>query len=848
MPQGRADRVRLIVARIEPLLVLGLGAFLLTQVTRWRQPAMLLVVGLILIAAGGLGVVAANLRPIVEARLWLGLLAAVTIAAFDREHVLDLLAWFAIFGLGPPLVLGLRRAAPAIAVATLGMSLGSWHVFNIYAGVIRGVAVVLGGVLFGLIADSFEESDSIATRSRRDALRAERREQQLRTVLDAAPIGIMVVGDSPENSFMNLEVADVTSSTFDANDRDAVKHLIHPDDGWIVDDMIATLLRGEQVTRICRLLHPAQGERLVRVIGAPSLDANGRFVASVIIIQDIDDDVRQRRAIERFRAAADASSDLVVIESVRGEPRYLNPSATAFWQGLTDVSAEASFDLVPDEHREAFRSGASAAIAARNPWMGELELFDHNGERHPFSAVVVGIRDDDGHLLGWSTTYRALTERKQLERRLAFQAGHDALTGLPNRQQLFQYLTGELGNDGVVAVMFCDLDDFKIINDSLGHSVGDTVLRMVARRFSAAMHEGEMVGRLGGDEFLVVCRDVDEQEARIVAQRFVDAVRAPIVVDGREHVISMSVGIASSADQLHNASGLMQEADLAMYSAKRSGRGQVAFFDQQLRTRADRRLEFERELRNAFRLDQFELRFEPVVRVADSSVLGFEALVRWNHPTRGLVSPGEFLPVVSEMGLDSALGDFVVRAATEAVATLRLMNPRVNMSVNVSVAQLQHDRFVVDVARALESAGVVASALTIEITEQIVMADVMAATPKLEELRGLGVRLAIDDFGTGYSNLAMLRTFSADYVKIDRSLIDGLGTEPGDTQMVRLILLLTQELGFVPIAEGVETQAQLDELAQLDCRLAQGFLFARSMTLAEAVRYIATADDPQTRH
>ena len=305
MPQGRADRVRLIVARIEPLLVLGLGAFLLTQVTRWRQPAMLLVVGLILIAAGGLGVVAANLRPIVEARLWLGLLAAVTIAAFDREHVLDLLAWFAIFGLGPPLVLGLRRAAPAIAVATLGMSLGSWHVFNIYAGVIRGVAVVLGGVLFGLIADSFEESDSIATRSRRDALRAERREQQLRTVLDAAPIGIMVVGDSPENSFMNLEVADVTSSTFDANDRDAVKHLIHPDDGWIVDDMIATLLRGEQVTRICRLLHPAQGERLVRVIGAPSLDANGRFVASVIIIQDIDDDVRQRRAIERFRAAAE---------------------------------------------------------------------------------------------------------------------------------------------------------------------------------------------------------------------------------------------------------------------------------------------------------------------------------------------------------------------------------------------------------------------------------------------------------------------------------------------------------------------------------------------------------------
>ena len=848
MPQGRADRVRLIVARVEPILALGLGAFLLTQVPSWHQPAMLLVIGLILIAAGSLGVVVANRKPIIEARLWLGLLASVTIAIFNREYVLDLLAWFAIFGLAPPLVLGLRRAAPAIAVATVGMWLGSWHVFNIYAGVIRGVAVVLGAVLFGMIADSFEESDSIATRSRRDARRAERREQQLRTLLDAAPIGIMVVGDSPENSFMNLEVADVTSTTFDANDRDAVKRLIHPDDQWIVDDMVVTLLRGQQVTRICRLLHPAQGERLVRVIGAPSLDANGRFVASVIIIQDIDDDVRQRRAIERFRAAADASSDLVVIESVRGEPRYLNPSATAFWQGLTDLSAEASFDLVPDEHREAFRSGASAAIAARKAWMGELELFDHNGERHPFSAVVVGIRDDDGHLLGWSTTYRALTERKQLERRLAFQAGHDTLTGLPNRQQLFEYLGDELPK-GAVTVMFCDLDDFKIINDSLGHSVGDTVLKMVARRFSSAARAEEFVGRLGGDEFLVVCRDVaDGHQAKLIAQRFIDAIRQPISVDGREHVISTSVGIATSRDAQPDASTLMQEADLAMYAAKRAGRGQVALFDQQLRIHADQRLTLERELRDAFRLEQFELRFEPVVSIVDGSVVSFEALVRWNHPTRGLVSPGQFLPIVSEMGLDAALGDFVLRSATVAVATLRLTDPHVTMSINFAAAQLHEERIVDDVARAIATAGVVASALTIEITEQIVMADVMAASPKLEELRSLGVRLAIDDFGTGYSNLAMLRSFSADYVKIDRSLIDGLGTEPGDTQMVRLILLLTQELGFVPIAEGVETQAQLDELARLDCRLAQGFLFARSMTLAEAVRYITTADDPQPQH
>jgi diguanylate cyclase (GGDEF)-like protein/PAS domain S-box-containing protein len=847
VPAPRADRVRLIVARVEPLLVLGFGSFLLTRLAAWHRPVTLVAFAAVLFVAGGAGLAYANAKPVVEVRIWLGLLSIVAIGLINREYVLDLLAWFAIFGLAAPLLLGLRRGSPVIAVATVAMLVGGWHVFNFYAGFIRGMAVVLGGVLFGLIADSFEESDAIATRARREAQRAEKREQQLRTVLDAAPIGIMIVGDSPANSFMNLEVADAMAADLDSTDRSAVKRFLHPDDGWVVDEMIATMLAGRSCEHVCRLMHPTQGERLVRVIGAPSLDAQGRFVASVIIAQDIDDDVRQRRAIERFRAVADATSDLVCIESTRGEPRYLNAAAASFWSGLTDLPGEATFELVPAEYRRALRVDAAAAIADRRPWTGELELFDHHGDRYPFSAVIVGIRDDNDELIGWATTYRALTERKQLERRLAFQAGHDTLTGLPNRQQLFDFLTAELGTNGSVTLMFCDLDDFKIINDSLGHSVGDTVLRMVARRFSSAARADEFVGRLGGDEFLVVCRNVaDSHESRIIAQRFIDAVRQPINVDGREHVITVSVGIASSTAEHNDASALMQEADLAMYSAKRVGRGQVALFDQHLRTRADRRLEFERELREAFRLNQLELRFEPVVRVADTSVLGFEALVRWKHPERGLVSPGEFLPVVSEMGLDSALGDFVLQAATEAVATLRLVAPHVTMSVNVSAAQLQHDRFVDDVARAVASAGIVASALTIEITEQIVMADVVAARPKLEELRSLGVRLAIDDFGTGYSNLAMLRKFSADYVKIDRSLIDGLGTEPGDTQMVRLILLLTQELGFIPVAEGVETQAQLDELARLECRLAQGWFFTTSLTIADAVRFLRASQPAAT--
>jgi diguanylate cyclase (GGDEF)-like protein len=829
--------VRLLVARAEPLLVIGLGGFLASRATQWGREYSLISIGVGLLLFGFVGVVGRNHHRVVEVRLWCGLIAACTVALIDSDYALDMLAWFAIFGLGPPIALGLKRASASLTVASLAMLIGSWSVFNVYAGLIRGSAVLLGGVLFGMIADSFEESDAVARTARREARRATRREQQLRTVLDAAPIGIIVMGDSEANSFFSREIAAVTTRDIDPRDLTFAMNLLHEDDRWIITDVINSIVAGNECTHICRLLHPELGERLVRVIGAPSMDSDGKLIGSVIIVVDIDDDVRQRRAIERFRAAADVSPDLVCIESIRGEPRYLNAAASTFWTGLTHLPADDAFRFVADEHREVLRVGATAAIAADVPWTGEIELIDYLGNRHPFSAVVVGIRDDSGLLLGWATTYHALTERRQLERRLAYQAGHDALTGLPNRHQLFNHIEQQL-QDRQVTVLFCDLDDFKIINDSLGHSVGDSVLATVAQRFNSVVADNELVGRLGGDEFLVVCDHLDADAARAVAQRFIEAARRPISVEGRDYIISMSVGIASSHAGAADAGQLMQEADLAMYSAKRSGRGKITLYDDQMRVNNDERLTVERELRSAFALGQFDLRYEPVVCVAHRDVVIVEALVRWNHPTRGLVSPGQFLPTVSAMGLDDALGAFVLQTATKALAELQRVDPKVVMSINFSAAQLQDHRIVDRVAEAIEAAGVAPSTLMIEITEEIVMADVLQATPKLDALRKLGVRLAIDDFGTGYSNLAMLRSFPANYVKIDRSLIDGLGEDPGDTQMVRLILSLTKELGFEPIAEGVETEAQLQALAPLDCRLVQGWLIARSMTLDEMKRFL----------
>src|SRR6185436_8046872 len=415
---------------------------------------------------------------------------------------------------------------------------------------------------------------------------------------------------------------------------------------------------------------------------------------------------------------------------------------------------------------------------------GEIEMVDQDGERHPMSGVAVGIRDEQGHREGFAVTYRDLSDRKRLEARLAHDAGHDALTGLPNRQQLFNLLTNTIGDRERMAVMFCDLDDFKVVNDSLGHSVGDRLLQVVADRLQTATRGGDIVGRLGGDEFLVVCRDIGtDQEVAAIADRLLAAVKAPISLDGREHVVSMSVGVA------------------------------------------------------------FGIGSDPanaIVNTGSREVLGFEALVRWQHPTRGLILPGKFMPIIETAGFSIQLGEFVLNEATRAASLLRLRNPNLSMSINLSAAELNNGDLVENVAKAITRAGIGASALTVEITEDIVMADIVAAKPQLDELHGLGVRIAIDDFGTGYSNLALLRQFAADFVKIDRSLINGLDSERGGSEFVRLILSLAHELGFAPIAEGVETEAQLEELRRLECKMAQGFLFARPMTLADALAFASS--------
>lgn len=659
---------------------------------------------------------------------------------------------------------------------------------------------------------------------------------QLRTVLDAAPIGIMLSRPMSSAPIVNAQIMAFLQLESPPASFDSFVQYVEPADRPIFREILKAASSGGNISRRLRVKHPTTGTRYVRIISAPA-QGGTRAHGSIFIIQDIHDEFTASQRLEQFSAIADNTSDIVGIVSTRGLPGYLNPAGQEFF-GTELLSLDDVPRVIPPEYHRMIFGDAIKAIERGETWSGEIELFDRFGHRRPMSAVAVGVRDELGKIDAFAITYRDIGERKRLEARLAFEAGHDVLTGLPNRQELFHALSETADRHASVAVLFCDLDGFKTVNDSLGHSVGDRLLQAVAERLTHGARHGDLVGRLGGDEFLVVCRNTaDPDECVAIAQRLIEIVRQPISLDGRDHAVSMSIGIAMGSGGMF-ASELVQQADLAMYAAKRTGRRRIAVFDQEMRNRADNRLELEADLRTALDNHEFAMHYQPILNTTTGDVLGFEALVRWNHPRRGMLHPHDFMSIVDHAGFAAAVGEFVLTEATHTAALLRTVAPRLAMSINLSATELTDPRLVANIASALEAASLPAQALTIEIIEETLMDDLAAALPRLDALRNLGVRFAIDDFGTGYSNLSMLKQFAADYVKIDRSLISGLARGDSESQVARLVLSLTSELGFAPIAEGVETIEQLRELRNLGCHFAQGYFLARPMERDEALEYV----------
>jgi diguanylate cyclase (GGDEF)-like protein/PAS domain S-box-containing protein len=433
-----------------------------------------------------------------------------------------------------------------------------------------------------------------------------------------------------------------------------------------------------------------------------------------------------------------------------------------------------------------------------------------------------------------------VTERKQAEARIAFMAHHDALTGLPNRLMFNERLDDALErlarSDGRLAVLCIDLDHFKSVNDTLGHPIGDLLLRQVAERLGGCLRKSDMVARLGGDEFAVVQTPMaSPEEASQLATRLIDVLSRPFELDGHEVVVGASIGIAFAPDDGDSSEMLLRNADMALYRAKSDGRGTSHFFEPEMDRRLQARRLLEIDLRKAFIQNEFELHYQPLVNVRSGQVSGFEALIRWMHPERGMISPVDFIPVAEEIGLIVPIGEWVLGEACRQAAT---WPGNIHIAVNLSPVQFRSRGIVQAVLAALGTSGLAPHRLEIEITESVLLGETEANIATLHQLRSLGVKIAMDDFGTGYSSLSYLRSFPFDKIKIDRSFVNEMVERPDCVAIVRAVAGLGASLGIATTAEGVETVEQLERIRAEGCTEVQGYLFSAPRPASELAGFI----------
>jgi diguanylate cyclase (GGDEF)-like protein/PAS domain S-box-containing protein len=553
--------------------------------------------------------------------------------------------------------------------------------------------------------------------------------------------------------------------------------------------------------------------------------------------------LRRRRAEAQVRladAAFDSSVQGMMITDASGTIVRVNPAFERLTgYGRAEALGRDPRFLASLRHDPAFFRRLFGAIDARGCWEGEMWCVRRDGEEELLHMTLSAVRGEDGAMRNYAASFVDITERRLAEQRVRHLAEHDLLTDLPNRALLRTRTEAAIERarrDGRrIALMFADLDRFKNVNDSLGHAVGDQLLRRYARRLLSLLRTADLVGRQGGDEFVVLLPDLDDTEdASRVAVKLLQAMRSPFPMGTRELLVTCSIGIALYPDNGADFETLMRNADTAMYAAKESGRDCFRFHSPEMSARAAERLELEGDLRRALRSGELWLALQPQVRLDGGALAGVEALVRWRHRARGELPPGQFIPVAEDSGLVVPLGEWVLREACRLRARwLAAGLQGVPIAVNVSAVQFRDPGFVGAVGRALEESGLAPALLELEVTESVVVAGFEQAKATLDELERIGLRLSIDDFGTGYSSLAYLKRLPVDKLKIDRSFVIELPGDADSRAIAGAVVSLGRSLDMRVIAEGVENEAQAAFLREAGCHEAQGYLFARPLPAAE---------------
>jgi diguanylate cyclase (GGDEF)-like protein/PAS domain S-box-containing protein len=581
--------------------------------------------------------------------------------------------------------------------------------------------------------------------------------------------------------------------------------------------------------------------RTISIISQPMPD--GSWVAT-------HEDVTERRRAEQELARAEEFLDRVIenvppaiiVKDPRTERYLLVNRAAEEFLGLTrqDIVGKTAFDLYPQANAEWIAERDREALRAG---------FELLSDEHPFMTARNGVRmvatrrlavaGPDGQPEYLMIVIEDVTERKQAEARIAHMAHHDALTGLANRVRFHDRLKEALGGcarGASLAVICLDLDHFKSVNDTLGHSFGDELLKQVAKRLRACVPEDDLVARLGGDEFAVIQSSIRHPtEAALLVQRIGAAIKQPFEIGEHQVDIDVSIGISMAPTDAHEPDALLKNADLALYGAKGEGRGTYRFFQPEMDARMKARHQLDSDLRRALTSGELDLFYQPLVSLADQSIIGFEALLRWQHPERGMISPAQFIPVAEETGLIVPLGEWVLRQACAAAAS---WPEHLTLAVNLSPVQFRRN-LLATVTSALAASGLSPHRLELEITEAALLHDDHATMSVLHQLRQLGMRIVMDDFGTGYSSLSYLRQFPFDKIKIDRSFIGDL-SDQSSVSIVQAIVELATSLKMTTTAEGIETQEQLDRLRAVGCAQGQGYLFGRPARERDAIALVPT--------
>jgi diguanylate cyclase (GGDEF)-like protein/PAS domain S-box-containing protein len=613
------------------------------------------------------------------------------------------------------------------------------------------------------------------------------------------------------------------------------KKVIYPEDLEVIADRGKKLALGETVTSVYRIIRPDGEVRWIQDRGFPTLDENGEFIDFTSVLFDITD---RKESEDRYRSLVEMSPDIIAVVN-HEKIEYINEAGWKLVgaQYPEELIGHSPLKFVPPQIVEAFKVRGNPHEQKKVRL--EFKVKNLNGETIDVEMASTPIFYEGRFAV--QVVGRDITERKRAEETIKNMAFFDTLTGLPNRNRFKHQLNDALNKQEEnkrLAVLFLDLDRFKIINDTKGHNTGDIVLQRVANRLEMSVNNEGMVSRQGGDEFIILLEDVDKERAALVAQRILYEFSKPIEVNNQEFFVTPSIGISLYPSDGLDEETLIKNADKAMYQAKERGKNNFRFYSSSLNGNSVRKMELENGLRKALERNQLTLHYQPQVSLATGEIVGIEALVRWNHPEHGFIAPSEFIPLAEETGLIVPIGKWVLwEACKQRKAWENAGFKDFPIAVNVSVRQFEDDYFIEYISTILEEMGLQANHLELEITESI-MQNLENSTIILNQLKELGVLLSMDDFGTGYSSLSYLKHLPIDKIKIDKSFVDDIIYHSNQGTMVKTIIDMGMNLNFVVIAEGIETEEQLSFLKTNACDIGQGYLFSRPLPADNLEQYL----------